>query len=188
MPFLDILITLKEDGRLSPSVYSKPTHTELYLQWDSHHTIPSKYSVVGTLYHRAKTNCSSPQLLQEEEQHLFQALNRCKYPTWTLYRIEIKSQAPGKKNKNRSSNNNAGQNNNNNQKPYMVVPYYNGLSESIKRSCRKYGVQVHFKGGLTIKNLIMSPKDKDPILKKVESYTDTHVTGWNVMKSILENQ
>ena len=48
----------------------------------------------------------------------------------------------------------------------MVVPYYQGLSESIKRTCRKYGVQVHFKGGLTIKNLIMVPKDKDPILKK----------------------
>ena len=48
----------------------------------------------------------------------------------------------------------------------MVVPYYKGLSESIKRSCRKYGVQVHFKGGLTIKNLLLAPKDKDPILKK----------------------
>ena len=34
----------------------------------------------------------------------------------------------------------------------MVAPYYQGLSESIKRSCKKYGVQVHFKGGLTIKN------------------------------------
>ena len=48
----------------------------------------------------------------------------------------------------------------------MVAPYYKGLSESIKRAYRKYGVQVHFKGGLTIKNLLMAPKDKDPILKK----------------------
>ena len=45
------------------------------------------------------------------------------------------------------------------------VPYYQGLSESIKRSCKKYGVQVHFKGGLTINNLLMAPKDKDHILK-----------------------
>ena len=48
----------------------------------------------------------------------------------------------------------------------MAVPYYQGLSESIKRTCRKYGVQVHFKGGLIIKNLLMAPKDKDPFLKK----------------------
>ena len=49
---------------------------------------------------------------------------------------------------------------------YMVVPYYQGHSESIKRSCKKYGVQVHFKGGLNIRNLLMAPKDKDHILKK----------------------
>ena len=49
---------------------------------------------------------------------------------------------------------------------YMVVPYYQGLNESIRRSFKKYGVQVHFKGGLTIRNLLMVPKDKDHILKK----------------------
>ena len=60
MPFLDILITPEEDGKLSTSVYRNPTHTDLYLQWDSHHTIPSKYSVVGTLYHRAKNHLLQP--------------------------------------------------------------------------------------------------------------------------------
>ena len=65
----------------------------------------------------------------------------------------------------------------------MVVPYYQGLRESIKRSCKKYGVQVHFKGGLTIKNLLMVPKDKDHILKKVESYTDIVVIQWSEMRS-----
>ena len=47
-----------------------------------------------------------------------------------------------------------------------MVPYYQGLSESIKRTCNKYGVQVHLKGGVTIKNLLMAPKDQDPMLKK----------------------
>ena len=163
MTFLDILITPDEDGKPSTSLYRKPTHTDLYLQWDSHHTMPSKYSVVGTLYNKAKPICSSPQLLKE--QHLFQTLKRCKYPRWALNRVKIKSQVPTK-NKNRSNSNHAGQTNNKKQNVYMVVPYYRGLSESIKRSCRKYGVQVHFKGGLTIKNILMAPKDKDPILKK----------------------
>ena len=78
MPFLDILVTPEEDGSLKTSVFRKTTHTDLYLQWDSHHTIPSKYSVAGTLYHRASTVCFTPQLLQEEEEHLFKALTRCK--------------------------------------------------------------------------------------------------------------
>ena len=34
----------------------------------------------------------------------------------------------------------------------------------------------------------MAPKDKDPILKKVESYIDTNMTGWIVMMNILESQ
>ena len=53
MPFLDILITPEQDGSLKTTVYRKPTHTDLYLQWDSNHTITSKYGVVGTLHHRA---------------------------------------------------------------------------------------------------------------------------------------
>ena len=47
-----------------------------------------------------------------------------------------------------------------------MVPYYKGLSESLKRTCKKYGVQVHFKGGNTIKSLLKAPKDKDPLMKK----------------------
>ena len=47
MPFLDILVSPGRDGSLSTSVYRKPTHTDLYLQWESHHTLPSKYSVIG---------------------------------------------------------------------------------------------------------------------------------------------
>ena len=48
----------------------------------------------------------------------------------------------------------------------MVVPYQQELSERIKNTCKKYGVQVHLKGGQTIKGLLMAPKDKDPITNK----------------------
>ena len=49
MPFLDILVTPGKDGSFSTSVYRKPTHTDLYLQWDSHHTLTSNHTVLGTL-------------------------------------------------------------------------------------------------------------------------------------------
>ena len=48
----------------------------------------------------------------------------------------------------------------------MVVPYQQGLSERFKNTCQKYCVQVHFKGGQTIKDFPMAPKDKDPIIIK----------------------
>ena len=96
MAFLDILVTPAEGGSLKTSVFRKPTHADLYLQWDSHHNIPSKYSVAGTFYHRATTICSNPTLLQEEEQHLFNALKKCKYPTWAINRAKLKSQNPNR--------------------------------------------------------------------------------------------
>ena len=46
------------------------------------------------------------------------------------------------------------------QKPHIVVPYYRGLSESFKKVCSNHGVQVHFKGGTTIKNLLVASKDQ----------------------------
>ena len=52
MPFLDTLVTINGDGSLSTKVYRKKTHTDLYLQWDSHHSIAAKYSVINTLHHR----------------------------------------------------------------------------------------------------------------------------------------
>ena len=163
MPFLDILITPREDGTLKTTVYRKPTHTDQYLKWDSNHTITSKYGVVGTLHHRAKTICSSPELLQHEEKHLHQALTRCGYPEWALKRAKITS-----KNRKEKKQKNIAKDNSNSltQKPYMVVPYFKGVSVSLKKICGKHGVQLYFKGGNTIKTLLMAPKDKDPILRK----------------------
>ena len=162
-------------------MYRKPTHTDLYLQWDSNHRVSSKYSLVGSLHHRAKTICSCQELLQQED-HLKQALTRCKNPAWAINKIKIKTKATADKTS-------RGQRNSGNsiQKPHMVNPYYKGISESVKHICRKHGVQVYFKGGNTIKNLLMAPKDQDTIQKKVESSIDTSVTGWNAMRNTLES-
>ena len=37
-----------------------------YLQWDSHHHLSAKYSVISTLTHAVKTVCSNPELLHKE--------------------------------------------------------------------------------------------------------------------------
>ena len=41
-----------------------------------------------------------------------------------------------------------------------------GLGESCKNICRKHGVEVYFRGGSTIRDLLVCPKDKDTILQK----------------------
>ena len=79
-------------------------------------------------------------------------------------------------------------NNSRDQKPHITVPYHQGLSESFKRTCKKYGIEVHLKGGPTIKNLLMAPKIKIQFLRKGESYTDSNATGWSVVKNTLGSQ
>ena len=118
--------------------------------------------MIGTLHHRAKTICSNPQLLKQEEDHLHRVLTKCKYPAWALNRVKIKSRNPTQK---KSSNNKKKTGTDNIQKPHIVVPYHRGLSESFK-VCSSHGVQVYFKGGTTIKNFLMAPKDQDPIQKR----------------------
>ena len=70
------------------TVYRKPTHTDQYLQWDSHHHLSAKFSVIHTLSHRTSTVYSNPELLQQERDHLRKALTKCKYPKWVLDKLE----------------------------------------------------------------------------------------------------
>ena len=86
MPFLDTLVTPKGDGTLTTCVYGKPTHTDLYLQWDSHHNLVCKFSVINTLTHRARAVCSNSELLRTELKHIEEVLSHCKYPKWAIDR------------------------------------------------------------------------------------------------------
>ena len=51
-------------------------------------------------------------------------------------------------------------------KGHIVIPYTQGLCESIKKICGSYCIQTHFKGSRIIKSLLVSPKDKDPMVNQ----------------------
>ena len=74
-------------------------------------------------------------------------------------RANIRSKKHNRCKKNNSKDNNK-------SKPYIVVPFMKGLSESCKNICRNHGVEMYFKGGNTIKELLVHHKDKDNILQK----------------------
>ena len=160
IPFLDTLIKPNHDGSLQTKVYRKPTHTNQYLKWDSHHAISNKYSVISSLLHRAKDICSSQELLHEEQKQIQEALTLCKYPMWAITRMKTKISAP-------RNNRNNNQNNRPTFRSSITVPYNEELSETFKNLCKRYGIEVHFKSGKTIKDELVAPKDKDHITKKV---------------------
>ena len=88
MLFLGTLVTPLADGSMLTTVLKKPTHTNQYLQWDSHHAITGKYSVISTLFNRAKEVYSTKQHLEEEHEHQQKALTYCRYPSWALNRTK----------------------------------------------------------------------------------------------------
>ena len=145
MPFLDTLVTPESDGSLSSTVHRRPTHTNQYLQWDSHHAISNKYSVTSSLLHRAKDVCSNKDLLEKEQTHIQRALSICKTPAWAIDRMKLKTSTP-------KTTRNSNKDGKPIYKSYITVPYNKGLSESFKNICKKYGIQVHFKSGKTIKD------------------------------------
>ena len=52
--FLDVSVYRQDNGQLANKVYRKPTHTERYLAFESHHPIAHKKAVVKSLTNRAR--------------------------------------------------------------------------------------------------------------------------------------
>ena len=167
---MDTIVKPEADGNLSITVYRTSTHMDQYLHWDSHHHLSVKFSVISILTHRAKTVCSNPKLLHKEMDHLRKALTQCKYPKWALDKVEKRlNRASSEVNDGANNQGTTGAQPTTNEvttKAHIVIPYTQGLCESIKKMCGRYGILTHFKGSSTIKNLLVSPKDKDPMVSK----------------------
>ena len=71
--------------------------------------------------------------------------------------------------KNMPNNNNTIINTTNNTEPSnlpkgsIVIPYIQGICESVKNNCGKYGIQTNVKGNRTLMNILIIPKDNEQI-------------------------
>ena len=68
IPFLDVLLTRKEDGTLGHEVFCKKTHTDSYLHADSHHHLSQKIGVLNTLEVRA-SRIADLEYIKKEKDH-----------------------------------------------------------------------------------------------------------------------
>ena len=74
LAFLDTAVLREPDGRLTTSVYRKPTHTDQYLAYDSHHPQSVKRGIVKCLYERGKRLVTKSSVIYEEKKHLSSVL------------------------------------------------------------------------------------------------------------------
>lgn len=104
LPFLDCAIRVGEDRRLQVEVYRKPTHTDQYLLFDSHHPLEQKLGVIRTLQHRAESIPTFPEAREQENNHIKQALKKCGYPNWTFIKTHTKRKREVKQSEQRRYN------------------------------------------------------------------------------------
>ncbi|CAH1254658.1 Hypp1388 [Branchiostoma lanceolatum] len=88
LPFLDTLLVRKGDGSVKLLVYRKSTHTDQYLNFQSHHPLHQKLGVIRTLMDRCNAVVTEDQDKELETQHIKRALMRCGYPEWTFQKVE----------------------------------------------------------------------------------------------------
>ena len=154
LPFLDTLLRRREDGSLNVSVYRKPTHTDRYLHFESHHPTHVKRGVVRCLHDRARRVISMQGNLQKEVDHLASVLKRNGYPANF---IRNASTPPTQETADVSSPEEEQE-----KGPLVVIPYVAGMSENIRRVCRKFNIRVVFKSGWTLHSMLTKVKDTLP--------------------------
>ncbi|XP_072043208.1 uncharacterized protein [Amphiura filiformis] len=150
------LLDRQPDGTLKVKVYRKPTHTEQYLNFSSHHPLEHKLSVVRTLLHRAETVVTDPADKAEEIAHVKNALKNCGYQDWTFFRGQPKEKDSSSQNRDTETAN----------KGFVTLPYIEGLSEKLRRAFRTAGVSTTFKPQNTPRSALVAPKDKTEPVKQ----------------------
>ncbi|CAM4873605.1 unnamed protein product [Rotaria socialis] len=166
IPFLDVLVTIDDvHNQLTTSLYRKPTHTGLYLLWDSSQSRRYKIGLIKTLVIRIYRICSTKEIIQKEINQLKETLENNGYPQHIIkrgisegeiiIRKEIKAQI---KAINKNANNNI---------IYFTIAYYGQESlvfaARVKRICKKLApnlnIQFAFRKHLSLKRIFL------PILK-----------------------
>ncbi|XP_041483471.1 uncharacterized protein LOC121430261 [Lytechinus variegatus] len=143
--FLDTLVHRDDEGRLTTTVYRKPTHTDQYLAYDSHHPQSVKRGVVKCLYDRASRIVSKPQCTAAEKQRIASALVSNGYPRSFLNRVTKRK--------------NVAEEDIVRCKSTVVLPFVDSISRQLRRHLEKYSIRAVFKSDTTIRKQLVRPKD-----------------------------
>jgi predicted GIY-YIG superfamily endonuclease len=152
LSFLDCLVS-RNKSVFSVGVYRKPTHTNRYLNFHSHHPVHVKRGIVRCLYDRARDVVTDPITLKREEKHLREVFITNNFPD-PFIRSSLQISQRRKNQQNISTKN---------EKRSICIPYICGISEDIRRVCGQYNRHVIFKSGQTLRSILTKVKDTLPI-------------------------
>ncbi|ENN80003.1 hypothetical protein D910_11051 [Dendroctonus ponderosae] len=140
LPFLDVLVTRKTNGKLAHRVYRKPTHTDRYLHSGSNHHPSQKRGVIKTITERARRICD-PSELERELKHLERAFGWNGYSKNEFNRAIRPRNSGGRSEKTDTHDE---------RKGWPCLPYIHGVTDRIGSILEKHRVKTVFKPTRTI--------------------------------------
>ena len=131
-------------GALTTAIYHKPTHTNRYLQFTSHHPRHHKLSVAYSLHNRLNTHITDHTDYCVQSSHVEQTLALNRYPRKYFCGLQkiIDRSLPTRS-----------------FEFFTLIPYVQGVSDKIQRALNEVGVKVAMKPHLTRRKLLSSLKD-----------------------------
>ena len=156
LPFLDVLISKTASGYPSHTVYRKPTHTDRYLNYNSHHPPVVIRSVPDSLIRRAHRLCDESHLNQEL-QHIHRSLTQINnFPAHSIRQHKPKSaNLPSPDTKPIAT---------------VILPYLGKPSHRIQRILQSANIQVRHRSSHKLHSALHTHKDQHPNNKRPGVY------------------
>ncbi|KFD61049.1 hypothetical protein M514_08438 [Trichuris suis] len=146
LPFLDSLV-IRMPERVKTNVYRKPTHSDRYIHFSSHHPRAVMKGVIRGMARRAIDLCE-PEFLEAELDHIYKTFKENGYPSSLVHSVIQQALANPHRTQNTVTSG-----------PRILLPYYKGLSERIQR----LGRTLDFSRGPNLRSLLRSDKVRLPL-------------------------
>ena len=156
LPFLDLLITRKEDRTLKFGIYRKPTSTDRYITSDSNHFGGQKQAAFHSMAHRLYNIPMENAEFAEEKEHIHKAAEVNGYEEGFVNKI---LQTHRRKRHRRMSTTLQPERE---EIKRVSLPFYPKITNPIKATLKRQGLQVVHKSENTLRDLLCNLKDKVP--------------------------
>lgn len=147
MPFLDVLISKKDDNSFSHQVFRKKSHIEQYLHVSSHHYLSQKMRVLNMLATRV-LRVSDEICLDNEKTHILKVFENNGYSKHLGRKAFLKVSIGPRIRK---------------EPRYLIttiqLPFIQGTTDKISRILKKHKVSSSFRPLNTIESSLRSVKD-----------------------------
>ena len=145
-------VTVLDDASTKITIYRKLTHTDQYLNFNSHHPLIHKRSVVRTLTTRAQPYVTTAEDHKAEVSHVRNAL-RANYEEWAL-------DVPPARSKKQVTT--TDKTTTRFTRPMLGLPYIQGLSEQLSRTYQSHGVTCSISPATPSAQCSYTPRTEPP--------------------------